>query len=67
MSSVASPCINICTLDAAGASCLGCGRSVDEITRWAFMSNGERAVIIETLALRRAASLPIVSEGTDEA
>ncbi|MDB5594869.1 MAG: hypothetical protein JWM36_1830 [Hyphomicrobiales bacterium] len=67
MSTVASPCINICTLDAAGASCLGCGRSVDEITRWAFMSNGERAGIIETLALRRAATIPASLEDTDEA
>lgn len=67
MSTIASPCINICTLDAAGASCLGCGRSVDEITRWAFMSNGERADIVEALGLRRAAAVPALPEGTDGA
>jgi predicted Fe-S protein YdhL (DUF1289 family) len=38
---VASPCINICTLDAANV-CVGCGRTIDEIARWSRMTSDER-------------------------
>jgi len=38
-----SPCNRICTLDPASGRCLGCGRSLDEITRWTQMTDAERA------------------------
>ncbi|MGA9005037.1 MAG: DUF1289 domain-containing protein, partial [Pseudolabrys sp.] len=34
---IETPCVKICTLDARMGLCLGCGRTVDEITRWATM------------------------------
>ena len=34
---IETPCVNICTLDARAGRCLGCGRTVDEITRWSRM------------------------------
>jgi predicted Fe-S protein YdhL (DUF1289 family) len=67
MSAISSPCINICTLDAVGGACLGCGRSVDEITRWSTMPDAERTLVIAALAGWRAATLPARSEGTNEA
>lgn len=29
-----SPCINVCTMDTDTGWCLGCGRTLDEITEW---------------------------------
>ena len=46
-----SPCIQICTLD-AGRRCLGCGRTLEEISRWALMTPAEQWVLIDELALR---------------
>ncbi len=51
---IESPCNKICTLDAASGRCLGCGRSVDEIARWATMSAAERARIMAELPARLA-------------
>jgi uncharacterized protein len=51
---IESPCTNICTLDARSRLCLGCGRTVDEIARWAAMSADERARIMAELPARRA-------------
>jgi predicted Fe-S protein YdhL (DUF1289 family) len=51
---LASPCIKICLLDAAGETCLGCGRSSDEIGDWIFLSDAEREAIMERLAARAA-------------
>jgi predicted Fe-S protein YdhL (DUF1289 family) len=48
-----SPCVNICALDAHGY-CLGCYRSIEEIARWASMSDAERSVVLRTLGERRA-------------
>ena len=33
-----SPCIQICVIDPAARLCVGCGRTLDEISRWAWMS-----------------------------
>ena len=49
-----SPCIKICTLDARSGLCLGCGRTIDEIARWAAMSAAERAHIMAELPARCA-------------
>jgi predicted Fe-S protein YdhL (DUF1289 family) len=49
---IVSPCINICALDAHGY-CLGCYRSLDEIARWASMTDAERKVVLRTLDERR--------------
>ncbi|QOT71908.1 DUF1289 domain-containing protein [Sphingobium fuliginis] len=44
-----SPCVNICKLDKPGRICTGCGRTTDEIRRWAGMSKAQRRAIMERL------------------
>jgi uncharacterized protein len=43
-----SPCINVCVLDAA-RTCVGCGRTLDEIARWGRMSAVEQWQVIARL------------------
>ncbi len=52
---IESPCVNICTLDARSGLCLGCGRSIDEISRWSTMDAAERARIMGELPSRLSA------------
>ena len=52
---IETPCLKICTLDARAGLCLGCGRTIDEITRWSSMSASERARVMSELAPRLAA------------
>ncbi len=52
---IESPCVNICTLDARSGLCLGCGRSIDEISRWGSMDAAERARIMDELPSRLSA------------
>jgi predicted Fe-S protein YdhL (DUF1289 family) len=47
-----SPCIMICQLDTASGHCLGCGRTIGEITRWVHLSNPERIAIKRQLPAR---------------
>jgi predicted Fe-S protein YdhL (DUF1289 family) len=49
---VLTPCIGICTLDAQGL-CEGCRRSGDEIARWMYMSDAERAHLMSDVLPRR--------------
>jgi predicted Fe-S protein YdhL (DUF1289 family) len=51
---IETPCVNICTLDARAGRCLGCGRTVDEITRWSRMDASERARVMAELPTRLA-------------
>jgi len=54
MSAIATPCVKVCTLDAAAGICLGCGRTLGEIERWLRMDNDERARIMAELPARLA-------------
>ncbi len=53
MATLDSPCTNVCTLDAATHSCIGCGRTLGEIEGWAAYTAGERAAIRAQLPGRR--------------
>jgi uncharacterized protein len=50
---IASPCTNVCAIDARSGWCEGCARSIDEITRWPLASDAERAAIVAALPGRR--------------
>lgn len=50
---LASPCINLCKMDAQSGLCLGCQRSIEEITRWSRADDAERARILAAVAERR--------------
>lgn len=43
---IASPCISVCTLDAARTYCIGCLRTVKEIGAWRTMSVAEKRDLI---------------------
>jgi predicted Fe-S protein YdhL (DUF1289 family) len=49
-----TPCVNICLLDQDTGTCLGCGRTLSEIARWAAMSNADRRAIMAALPARMA-------------
>jgi predicted Fe-S protein YdhL (DUF1289 family) len=47
-----TPCVNVCLLDAETGLCVGCGRTIDKIARWATMNDGERRAIKAALPER---------------
>lgn len=50
---VASPCVKVCTLDAAGKTCLGCFRTIEEIGLWSQLTDAARAQVVSAAAGRR--------------
>ena len=52
---IETPCVKVCALDARTGLCLGCGRTVDEIARWAAMDASERSQVMRELPDRFAA------------
>ena len=49
-----SPCIKVCSMDAATGLCVGCLRTIDEIAGWVELTDAERASILQALPTRRA-------------
>ncbi|MBX3498055.1 MAG: DUF1289 domain-containing protein [Alphaproteobacteria bacterium] len=49
---IVSPCIAICTIDAASGLCRGCKRTAAEVGRWISMSEEERERVIAELPSR---------------
>jgi uncharacterized protein len=48
---VASPCVDICRLDAQGL-CIGCRRTLSEIAEWSQASDARRMEILGALKTR---------------
>jgi uncharacterized protein len=61
-----SPCIKICTLDAAGL-CTGCLRTLDEIASWTVMTSAEQWQLLAALEERRKARPPQSEPGSKPA
>lgn len=57
-----SPCTNVCRMDPGRGLCLGCARTLDEIARWASMSDGERERIMAELPRRQSNGRSDVAE-----
>jgi predicted Fe-S protein YdhL (DUF1289 family) len=47
-----SPCNRVCTLDLATDICIGCFRTLDEISGWTRFTNAEREAIRAALPRR---------------
>ena len=50
---VASPCISVCVMDAAGELCTGCFRTLDEIAAWSVLDAPARRAVLAALPGRR--------------
>lgn len=51
-----APCVRNCTLDERD-TCLGCGRTLDEILGWHRLDRASKAAVLERAAARRGARL----------
>ncbi|MEY4697239.1 MAG: hypothetical protein RIT14_1667 [Pseudomonadota bacterium] len=49
---VQSPCIRLCTIHPAERICVGCFRTIDEISTWSRLSHDDRAAIMADLPTR---------------
>jgi hypothetical protein len=52
VSTVSTPCINVCVIDPLSALCIGCARTAAEIAAWATMSETERLTVMAGLGER---------------
>ena len=56
MSSPSSPCVKICVVDPLAGLCIGCGRTVEEISLWPEMAERARLAVMAELPGRMAAA-----------
>ena len=52
--SIASPCIDVCRMDAKSGLCEGCLRTLDDIAGWAAATDETKTLILAAIAQRRA-------------
>jgi predicted Fe-S protein YdhL (DUF1289 family) len=52
MADTPSPCSGVCRIEPATGWCLGCRRTIGEITRWGSMANRERRAVMAQLPAR---------------
>ena len=49
---IASPCVKLCVVHPDERICVGCLRSIDEISQWSRMTHDERAAVMAELSER---------------
>ncbi len=49
---IASPCVKLCVVHPEARICVGCYRSIDEISGWSRMSHEDRTRVISELPAR---------------
>ena len=49
---IESPCNDVCTTDPESGLCIGCGRTVDEISNWLYYSDKQKKKVIKDLKNR---------------
>ena len=54
-SAPATPCIKVCVVDPLSGLCIGCGRTIAEISLWPEMSEDERRAVMSGLPERMEA------------
>ncbi len=54
---LSSPCIGLCRMNTRMGLCVGCLRTLDEITTWGNASEDDKHLLWQALKLRYAASL----------
>ncbi len=47
--SIPSPCIAVCQMDAANLYCIGCKRNLDEIRDWMIMTADEKQAVLDRI------------------
>ena len=52
---IASPCIDVCRMDAGTGLCRGCLRTLDEIAAWGRLSGSMKREVLANIEARRAA------------
>lgn len=50
---VASPCVNVCRMDAANDYCEGCRRTLEEIASWSEYGPAEKRAVLAQLLARK--------------
>jgi predicted Fe-S protein YdhL (DUF1289 family) len=51
---VASPCINVCRMDASTGWCEGCLRTIDEIAGWSTFDDDAKRAVWDAIEARHA-------------
>jgi predicted Fe-S protein YdhL (DUF1289 family) len=59
-----SPCINICSINTQSGFCVGCGRTIGEITGWTAFSDDERQNLMRLLPARMKSISSAASRAT---
>jgi uncharacterized protein len=49
---VQSPCVKLCVVHPEARICIGCNRTIDEITQWSRMTHEARAAVMAVLPAR---------------
>ena len=60
---LSTPCVQVCVIDPLSALCIGCGRTVEEITAWAAMREAERLAVMAGLGERLSRARSRASRG----
>jgi len=63
---VESPCIAVCKIDYESGYCIGCNRTIEEITNWSSLDDSQKKKILTKTINKNPSSLKASSPNHDD-
>ena len=63
---VKSPCIDVCKIDYKSGYCIGCNRTIEEITNWSILSDQQKKKILTKVKSKNTSKQKVFSSNQNE-
>jgi predicted Fe-S protein YdhL (DUF1289 family) len=63
---VKSPCVAVCKIDYESGYCIGCNRTIEEITNWSILSDQQKKKILTKVKSKNTSKQKVFSSNQNE-
>ena len=63
---VKSPCIDVCKIDYESGYCIGCNRTIEEITNWSILNDQQKKKILTKVKSKNTSKQKVFSSNQNE-
>ena len=63
---IKSPCVNVCKIDYESGYCIGCNRTIEEITNWSVFKDSQKRKILKKVKSKNTSKQKVFSSNQNE-
>ena len=63
---IKSPCVNVCKIDYESGYCIGCNRTIEEITNWGSFNDSQKKKILTKVKSKNTSKQKVFSSNQND-